>query len=242
MSKNCYEYEVVLANTQESKEIHYKLRYQIYCLEKGFLEVENPEEEMEKDYYDERSIHFLVKSGDRWIGTFRLVIDDFGALPYYKVSGPDSRQFSQGKQKGAEFSRLGILRPFQKLRNDQSPDESPNKESEIMLKLLHAARDYCRENCIDHIIFLCRRSITRVLKQFELRAQQIGPTILHHGPRIPFAISLTDNHDGFDSLVDKHLSTPKSYSLYSEMSSGKVPQAFAAYKPVTLQCHSPQLA
>lgn len=228
MSKNCYEYEVVLANTEESKKIHYKLRYQIYCLEKGFLKVENPEEEMEKDPYDERSIHFLVKSGNRWIGTFRLVIDHLGGLPFYKVSVPDSPQFIQGKLKAAEFSRLGILRPFQKLSNGQSPHEPSGKESEIMLKLLHAARDYCRANSVDHIIFLCRRSITRVLKQFELQAQQIGPTIFHYGPRIPFAISLTDNHDGFDSLVNEHLSTLKSYSLYSEMYSSKVPQVLAA--------------
>lgn len=221
-------YEVVLADTEESKKIHYKLRYQIYCLEKGFLEVEKLKDEMEKDPYDERSIHFLVKSGNRWIGTFRLVIDHLGRLPFHKVSVPDSPQFIQGNLQAAEFSRLGILRPFQKLRNSQLPHESSGKESEILLKLLHAARDYCRANGIDHIVFLCRRSITRVLNQFELQAQQIGPTIFHYGPRIPFAISLTDNHDAFDSLINEHLSTLRSYLLYSEMYNSEAPSVLAA--------------
>lgn len=220
-------YEVVLANTEESKKIHYKLRYQIYCLEKGFLEVEKLEDEMEKDPYDEKSIHFLVKSGNRWIGTFRLVIDHLGRLPFHKVSIPDSPQFIQGNLQVAEFSRLGILRPFQKLRNGQSPHESSSKESEIMPKLLHAARDYCRANSIDHIVFLCRRSIARVLNQFELQAQQIGPAIFHYGPRIPYVINLTDI-DAFDSLVNEHLNTPSAYSLYSEMYSSKIPPALAA--------------
>lgn len=228
MLSNGHEYEVILADTEESKEIHYKLRYQIYCLEKGFLEVEHPEEEMEQDIYDERSIHFLIKSGNRWIGTFRLVIDHLGELPFYKVSVPDSPQFTQNKLKVAEFSRLGILRPFQKLNNVQSLHESASKESEIMLKVLHAARNYCRANSIDHIIFLCRRSITRVLKQLELQAQPIGPTIFHYGPRIPFAIGLTENLDGFDSLVNKHLSTLRAFSLYSEMYCSNVPQVLAA--------------
>ncbi|CAH1189434.1 N-acyl amino acid synthase of PEP-CTERM/exosortase system [Candidatus Nitrotoga sp. BS] len=228
MSQNSYEYEVVLADTEESKQIHYQLRYQIYCLEKGFLKVENPEEEMEKDLYDDKSIHFLVKSGNRWIGTFRLVIDQLGGLPFYKVSVPDSPQFTQYKLKVAEFSRLGILRPFQKLNDAQSLHESACKESVIMLKVLHAARDYCRANSMDFIIFLCRRSITRVLKQLELQAQTIGPAIFHYGPRIPFAISLTDNLNGFDSLVHKHLSTLRSYSLYSEMYCNNVPEPLAA--------------
>lgn len=226
MSKN--RYEVVLADTEESKKIHYKLRYQIYCLEKGFLEVEKPEEEMEQDSYDEKSIHFLIKGSNHWIGTFRLVIDQLGRLPFHKVSIPDSPQFIQGNLQAAEFSRLGILRPFQKLRNGQSPHESSSKESEIMLKLLQAARDYCSANSINHVVFLCRRSIARVLNQFELQAQQIGPTIFHYGPRIPFAISLTDNHNAFDSLVSEHMSTPKSYSLYSEMCRNKVPLVLSA--------------
>ena len=183
---------------------------------------------MEKDLYDDRSVHFLVKSGQRWIGTFRLVVDHLEKLPFYKVSIPDSPQFTQNKLKAAEFSRLGILRPFQKLSNNQSPHESSSKESEIMLKLLHAARDYCRANNIDHIIFLCRRSITRVLKQFEVQAQQIGPTVFHYGPRIPFGINLTNSLNEFDSLINEHLSAFKSYSLYSEIYSSEVSQVLAA--------------
>lgn len=228
MLKNCCKYEVILADTKESKNMHYKLRYQIYCLEKKFLNVENPKEEIEKDFYDEKSVHFLVKNGHRWVGTFRLVIDHLEELPFYKASIPDLPQFTQNKLIAAEFSRLGILRPFQKLNNGQSPHESSNKESEIMLKLLNAARDYCRANSIDHIIFLCRRSITRVLKQLELQAQQIGPAIFHYGPRVPFAINLTDNLDGFNSLVNQYLSTGKSYSLYSEIYSNEVSQILAA--------------
>lgn len=116
MSQNSYEYEVVLADTEESKQIHYQLRYQIYCLEKGFLKVENPEEEMEKDIYDDKSIHFLVKSGNRWIGTFRLVIDHLEGLPFYKVSVPDSPQFTQYKLKVAEFSKVGHPSSFSKVK------------------------------------------------------------------------------------------------------------------------------
>jgi len=77
-------YEVILADTEESKNIHYNLRYQIFCLEKGFEEASKCKDEMEKDIYDDNAIHFLVKGNNRWIGSFRLVIDNSEIYPFRK--------------------------------------------------------------------------------------------------------------------------------------------------------------
>jgi N-acyl amino acid synthase of PEP-CTERM/exosortase system len=229
MSTNNYKYEVVLANTEESKQIHYKLRYQIFCMEKGFfLKDENLEAEFEKDLDDEKSVHFLIKHGNHWIGTFRLIINNINKLPLYKLSVPDSPNFTQDKPSAAEFSRLCILRPFQKINNAQPSHESARKESEIMLKVLHATRDYCYANNILQVIFLCRRSITRILKQLQLQAQQIGPTIFYYGPRIPLSINLTDHHDEFDALVNERSGALSSYSLYSNNHYDNIPQVIAA--------------
>lgn len=220
-------YEVVLADTEESKNIHYNLRYQIFCLEKGFEEAGRFKNEMEKDIYDDKAIHFLVNSNNRWIGTFRLVVDQFGSLPFQKVTAFDSPQFLPHNFQAAEFSRLGILRPFQKLRNGQPPKESSENESEIMLKMLHAAREYCCANSIGYVICLCRRSIARVLNQFGIQARSIGPAIIHHGPRMPFALNLADSH-AFDSIVNSCLTAGRAYSVYSEIYSNEALLALAA--------------
>ena len=225
MTNNAY--EVILADTEESKNIHYNLRYQIFCLEKGFEEANKFKDEMEKDIHDDNAIHFIVKGNNRWIGSFRLVIDQFGNLPFQKVSALDSSQFLHRSLEIAEFSRLGILRPFQKLRNGQPPKESSISESEIMLKMIHAGVDYCRTNGVGHIIILCRRSISRVLNQFGLKARPIGPAVFHHGPRIPFAFNLADMCT-FDSIVNSRLTTRRAYSVYSEIYSNEVPLALAA--------------
>lgn len=61
----------------------YKIRYQVYCLETGY---ENPfayPQKMERDNFDVRSIHFIVRSratGD-WIAAMRLVLGPLGNLP-----------------------------------------------------------------------------------------------------------------------------------------------------------------
>ena len=220
-------YEVILADTEESKKIHYNLRYQIFCLDKGFEEADKFRDEMEKDIHDDNAIHFLVKGNNCWIGSFRLVIDQFGNLPFQKVSALDSLQFMQRNLQVAEFSRLGILRPFQNLRNGEPPKESSESDSEIMLKMIHAGVDYCRTNSIGHIIILCRRSISRVLNQFGLEARPIGPTVFHHGPRIPFVFNLADMC-AFDSLINSRLTAQRAYSVYSEIYPNEVPLALAA--------------
>ncbi|CAH1084771.1 PEP-CTERM/exosortase system-associated acyltransferase [Candidatus Nitrotoga sp. 1052] len=220
-------YEVILADTEESKNIHYNLRYQIFCLEKRFEEASKCKDEMEKDTHDDNAIHFLVKSNNRWIGSFRLVIDQFGNLPFQKVSALDPLQFLQRNLEIAEFSRLGVLRPFQKLRNGQPPKESSESESEIMLKMIHAGVDYCRTNGLGHIIILCRRSISRVLNQFGLEARPIGPAVFHHGPRVPFVFNLANLH-AFDAIVNSRLTARRAYSVYSEIYSNEVPLALAA--------------
>jgi N-acyl amino acid synthase of PEP-CTERM/exosortase system len=220
-------YEIILADTEESKNIHYNLRYQIFCLEKGFEEASKFKDEMEKDIHDDNAIHFLVKGNNRWIGSFRLVIDQFGNLPFQKISDMDSSQYLQRNLQTAEFSRLGILRPFQRLRNGKPPEESSNNKPEIMLKMIHAGVDYCRSKGIGHIIILCRRSIARVLNQFGLQAHSIGPTVFHHGPRIPFIFNLADMQ-AFDSIVNSYSPSISAYSVYSEIYSNEASLALAA--------------
>jgi N-acyl amino acid synthase of PEP-CTERM/exosortase system len=220
-------YQVVLADTVESKNIHYNLRYKIYCLEKGFEQAEKFKDEMEKDAYDDTSIHFIVKSNDCWIGAFRLVIDQFGNLPFQKVTEVNATQIIQNQIRAAEISRFGILRPFQSLKNGQPQLESSTNESELMLKLLQAARDYCLANDIGFIISLCKRSMARVISKFGLQAQPLGPAIDYKGMRFPFAINLDEIH-AFNSLVKDRLTGQMAYTLYSKTCESTTPQSLAA--------------
>lgn len=182
---------------------------------------------MEKDAYDEMSIHFIVKSKDSWIGTFRLVIDQFGKLPFQNITEANASQIIQDHAQAAEISRFGILRPFQNLKNGQPQTDASSSESELMLKLLLAARDYCLMNNIGFIISLCKRSMARMLSQFGLQANVIGPAIEYRGTRFPFAINLGEIQ-AFNSLVDDRLPKHNAFVRYSEHFENIIPQALAA--------------
>ncbi|MBS3963093.1 MAG: GNAT family N-acetyltransferase, partial [Methylomonas sp.] len=63
-------FEVVLADTFESKLINYNIRYQVYCDEMGFEDKDVFPDEIEFDEWDKNSVHFLVrhKSSENWLG------------------------------------------------------------------------------------------------------------------------------------------------------------------------------
>ncbi|MDD1617696.1 MAG: hypothetical protein CG439_2784 [Methylococcaceae bacterium NSP1-2] len=52
-------FEMIPANTDELKQEVYKLRYQVYCLERNFLEPDA--NGVEHDEYDHHSSHYLIR-------------------------------------------------------------------------------------------------------------------------------------------------------------------------------------
>jgi N-acyl amino acid synthase of PEP-CTERM/exosortase system len=76
-------FEVFLADTPESKAIHYSIRYQVYCEEMGFENKDNFPLEQEFDEYDSQSTHFIVRTRltGHWVGAIRMVFNTDHFLP-----------------------------------------------------------------------------------------------------------------------------------------------------------------
>ena len=67
------EFEVVVADTPELIKESYRLRYQVYCLERSFLE---GEEGVETDEFDRHSHHVLLvsRASREVVGSARLIL------------------------------------------------------------------------------------------------------------------------------------------------------------------------
>lgn len=73
-------FSVIPVMRPEDLEEVYKLRYEVYCLERGFEDPACFSQKQEVDMYDERSVYTLLqhnKSGE-FIGTARLILPDRG--------------------------------------------------------------------------------------------------------------------------------------------------------------------
>lgn len=186
-------YRAVLADTEEGKSIHYHLRYQVYCLEKQFEPTDAFNNQRERDEYDEHSVHFLIqhkKTGD-WVGTARLVIDQPERLPAFQITDfslpPETRQ----PRACAELSRLSILKSFRRHTHQEKVSEP-----EVLLGLIRSVKEYSEQAGIDYWLFLCRRSIMRIVGNMGMHMDIVGDPCEHRGIRYPYLATLATAFDG----------------------------------------------
>lgn len=69
-------FDVIKVETEEQRDDVFRLRYQVYCEENGFIDPRLNKNKMERDIYDRHSLHTLLihrKSG-RAVGTARVVL------------------------------------------------------------------------------------------------------------------------------------------------------------------------
>lgn len=199
-------YRAVIADTGESKSIHYHLRYRVYCLEKRFEPVEHFEDQMEIDQYDRRSIHLLIqeKPTGQWIATARLVLGPPETLPVARVARFSLDGFDTEGKQFAELSRLSILKSYRRHGEQQRFNEP-----EVLLGLIRAAKDCSAQLGLDYWLFLCRRSIMRIIGHFGMEMRIIGAPCEHRGIRYPY---LGDLANGFDGIAKR---SPEVHAMFS---------------------------
>jgi len=102
--KEMYTYRMV--ENAEEKKLIYKLRYDIYCEEKRWLDSSNYLERLESDEYDNSSIHFgAFDINNILVGSVRLIIPESNmAIPVEKAFDISPNY----NQKRVEVSRLVI--------------------------------------------------------------------------------------------------------------------------------------
>jgi N-acyl amino acid synthase of PEP-CTERM/exosortase system len=225
-------FEVFLADCPEGKEINYRTRYQVYCLETGYEDPLRFPNERETDEFDAHAAHFIVRAratGD-WIAALRLVLGPLGKLPISRLATIDKDLLVrlQGANSAedfavsAEISRMCVVaqyrrRPLERHTPYQIPwdadDESSDKDKPVaderrkapwlMLALLYAARDYSVQNGINHWFFLAARSLARIFKGLGMQLEQTGPGSEYRGIRFPHVIKIPSGFDNFELKYPK---------------------------------------
>ena len=72
----------------------YKLRFKVYCQERGFEpETSYPDKRMQ-DEYDSYSMHFIAKTDNEPVGTSRVILDNPFGFPIEKFCSVNNREKS----------------------------------------------------------------------------------------------------------------------------------------------------
>ena len=189
-------YGVYLADTRESRYLHFNLRYKVYFEETGWEKNSIvAQKRLEQDKFDPYSVHFLVYdyAACEWMAGMRLVVSRYDDLPMARSC---SLKLNSGRDfeinQCVEVSRLFILpdyrcgkkRAFNEAGSGWNVTEKAH--SEIMLGLIRAAREYGLQNNLKSWFFLVESSLARRIQRLGIDLIPCGDAINHRGLRAPF--------------------------------------------------------
>jgi N-acyl amino acid synthase of PEP-CTERM/exosortase system len=232
-------FEVFLADTQASKEIHYSIRYQVYCEEMGFENKDDFPLEQEFDQYDNYSSHFIVRSRhtEQWIGAMRMIFNNNQPLPLEKHCTLSTIINNDIFNRSIEISRLCLIKDIRRRITDTDPPLGLPQEINAIKKnnniipfhgrrhiersiiwgLFRAAALHSKEKNIRKWYFLSTNALARIISKTGCTMQQIGASCNYNGERIPFEMIVHEILSNSLWLND----FKNGYSRYSSMEASK---------------------
>jgi N-acyl amino acid synthase of PEP-CTERM/exosortase system len=182
---------IVPANSRELLDYAYRLRFQVYCLERGFEDAAQYPDGRERDADDARSMHcLLISRPTRMVlGTVRLILPQCGrSLPVSRMVGSRWRGLDLPVGTTAEVSRFAIAKAVRRQMEPCMPNSRVGARQTLpllSLGLIQAAVMMGLSRGITHVVAAMEPPLLRLLARFGVEFHPIGEPIDHHGLRQP---------------------------------------------------------
>lgn len=182
-------YDVLLADDSDSLAAHHRLRYQVYCVEKGYEDPGKFPSGQEMDDYDGYAVHLLARerSTGQDVATLRLVLPKSPCFPCERVGGFDVTELTGlPRNQIAEISRVCLTRPAMngpRLVNDRARAAALMRTSHITLSLYQAVYAFSLEHGINHWLGFTTPAMRRLLLSQNMQLEPVGPARQHRGER-----------------------------------------------------------
>ena len=163
----------------------FRLRYQVYCLERGF---EPAEDGRERDEFDPFSRHAVIRhrGNHQAVGTVRLVAAVAGSAPYLPLTQACDPALVQHLPRAstAEISRFALSKRYRA--------ETGLSEPLLRLFLMRGIVALSGELGLTHWCALMEPCLLRLLRMTAIHFQPAGPLVEHHGLRQPSTARIGD--------------------------------------------------
>lgn len=191
--------------TDEQLRLAMELRYQVYCLETGFEDVNQHPGGMERDEFDSRAVHSLLihRASGIVAGTVRLVLPEptnpQALFPIEKHCGDAVQRpvAAAARSRVAEISRFCISKEFKRRMAEphtlwgsvEGLGEEDMSERRLIphitVGLFTAIVRMSAQHGIRYWYAVMEPSLLRLLKRFGIHFTLIGPAVEYHGARQP---------------------------------------------------------
>lgn len=182
-------YDVLLADEPQSLADHHRLRFQVYCLDKGYEDPARFPDACERDEHDARAVHLVAyeRGTGRPVGALRLVLSEETGFPCEQVGGFDVAALSGiARERCLELSRLclpKIRRTGPRLVGDEGEAVSMLQSCEIAVALYRAAYEFSRSRGVSHWLGFTSPAMRRLLSNQKVRLEALGAPLQHRGER-----------------------------------------------------------
>lgn len=159
----------------------YRLRYQVYCVERGFLDAANYPDGREIDEFDAHSVHVGAIDADGGLaGTARVIRANPRGFPMFRHCAfyPEVQTFDSPHVVLVEASRVSISRNYRRRRG------SP------FITLVKAVMQAAKRLGATHLIGANEAAFHRWLVHHGLPYRISGPVVDYYGPVVPCIMSL----------------------------------------------------
>jgi N-acyl amino acid synthase of PEP-CTERM/exosortase system len=180
---------------------HYRLRYQVYCLERKFLPAVNFPDGLEMDDFDRHSVHVgAIDAVGALAGTARVVkVTAAGpGLPLFqhcKIFAEETELLDPDNTV-VEISRLSMSRGYRHSSRNGRPERRAVRR-DVFLALFKAVYQATKRMDATHWVVLTEPSLQRLLAYYGFPFRAIGPECDYGGRVSPYLMNLAE----FDQVI-----------------------------------------
>lgn len=209
-------FEIVTADTPALIDEAHKLRYQVYCEEKGFEDAACYPDGREHDEYDSRSVQSLIRHRHTgiYIGVVRLILPEPGRpeapLPLERHCGLNLAKShpllaALPRQAVGEISRFSVSKTFRRRIAEEGLIYGVSRENGevhhrfdrrllpyITLGLIAAFIRMCAVHDIRYCYAVMEPTLLRLLNRYGIEFSTLGEAIDYRGVRVPAFITASN--------------------------------------------------
>ena len=163
----------------------HRLRYQVYCLERHFLNPDDYPDQREYDEFDRHSLHLGVLDAEgALLATARLVKVNVIGLPLFRHCRiyPRESELYQETTRVAEISRLCVSRTLRRRHIGTTT---------VAINLYRAIYQASKRNGFTHWLVATEPSLQRLLASLKVPFREVGPATDYYGPVAPYLVDLS---------------------------------------------------
>jgi len=187
----------------------YRLRYQVYCLERQFLPAEHYPNGRETDKFDRHSLHVGAAHAGELVGTARAIKPSEIGLPIFEHCWPFAHdtEFHPTNPLLVEIGRLAVDRRFlRRQRHAMSVTrtslpaetralrgrEQRRVGTDVLVTLLAAMYQETRRIGASHWVAAMEESLSSQLIALGLPFRAFGPPSNYYGMIVPYQMALAE--------------------------------------------------